>query len=104
MRAGCPGLPPIQAPGWRHCLAHQAGGGTDARRQVWSPQQIAAWLALACRRPGDARACEAIYLSLFVQARGALRKELFRRMRTSRARRRPQGLTVNNGQARSAAW
>jgi transposase, IS30 family len=59
----------------------------------WSPQQIAAWLALACRRPGDARACEAIYLSLFVQARGALRKELFRRMRTGRARRRPQGLT-----------
>ncbi len=43
---------------------------------------------------------ETIYLSLFVQARGALRKELFRCLRTGRARRRPQGLTVMNGQGR----
>jgi IS30 family transposase len=43
---------------------------------------------------------ETIYLSLFVQARGALRRELFRCLRTGRARRRPQGLTVNNGQGK----
>jgi transposase, IS30 family len=43
---------------------------------------------------------ETIYLSLFVQARGALRKELFGCLRTGRARRRPQGLTVNNGQGK----
>ena len=43
---------------------------------------------------------ETIYLSLFVQARGALRKELFRCLRTGRARRRPKGLTVMNGQGR----
>jgi IS30 family transposase len=43
---------------------------------------------------------ETIYLSLFVQARGALRKELFRCLRTGRARRRPRGLTVNNGQGK----
>jgi IS30 family transposase len=43
---------------------------------------------------------ETIYLSLFVQARGALRKELFRCLRTGRVRRRPQGLTVMNGQGK----
>ena len=67
----------------------------------WSPQQIAAWLKLAY--PGDPEmrvSHETIYLSLFVQARGALRKELTRCLRTGRARRRPQGLTVNNGQGK----
>ena len=43
---------------------------------------------------------ETIYLSLFVQARGALRKELSRCLRPGRARRRPHGLTVNNGQGK----
>jgi IS30 family transposase len=41
---------------------------------------------------------ETIYLSLFVQARGALRKELACYLRTGRARRRPRGLSVMNGQ------
>jgi IS30 family transposase len=43
---------------------------------------------------------ETIYLPLFVQARGALRRELFRCLRTGRARRRPRGLTVMNGQGK----
>jgi transposase, IS30 family len=43
---------------------------------------------------------ETICLSLFVQTRGALRKELFRCLRTGRAHRRPRGLTVNNGQGK----
>jgi IS30 family transposase len=67
----------------------------------WSPQQIAAWLALAYPDDPEMRVShETIYLSLFVQARGALRRELFRCLRTGRARRRPQGLTVNNGQGK----
>jgi IS30 family transposase len=67
----------------------------------WSPQQIAAWLALAYPDDPEMRVShETIYLSLFVQARGALRKELFRCLRTGRARRRPHGLTVNNGQGK----
>jgi IS30 family transposase len=41
---------------------------------------------------------ETIYLSLFVQARGALRTELARYLRGGRARRRPRGLSVMNGQ------
>src|SRR6266699_774366 len=41
----------------------------------WSPQQIAAWLALAYPDDPEMRVShETIYLSLFVQARGALRK------------------------------
>jgi IS30 family transposase len=67
----------------------------------WSPQQIAAWLALAYPDDPEMRVShETIYLSLFVQARGALRRELFRCLRTGRARRRPQGLTVHNGQGK----
>jgi IS30 family transposase len=41
---------------------------------------------------------ESIYLSLFVQSRGALCKELTGYLRTGRAHRRPAGLSVNNGQ------
>jgi IS30 family transposase len=67
----------------------------------WSPQQIAAWLALAYPDDPEMRVShETIYQSLFVQARGALRRELFRCLRTGRARRRPRGLTVMNGQGK----
>ena len=41
---------------------------------------------------------ETIYLSLFVQSRGALRKELTRYLRSGHTTRRPQGHTVMNGQ------
>ena len=67
----------------------------------WSPQQIAAWLPLAYPDDPEMRVShETSCLSLFVQAKGALRKELFRCLRTGRARRRPRGLTVNNGQGK----
>jgi IS30 family transposase len=57
----------------------------------WSPEQIAGWLPLAY--PGDAVmrvSHETIYLSLFVQGRGALRRELQRCLRTGRAMRYPR--------------
>ena len=41
---------------------------------------------------------ETIYLSLFVQSRGALRKELTRYLRSGHSTRRPRGHTVMNGQ------
>ena len=41
---------------------------------------------------------ETIYLSLFVQSKGALRKELTRFLRTGHAHRRPLGHSVMNGQ------
>jgi IS30 family transposase len=41
---------------------------------------------------------ETIYLSLFVQSRGALRKELTRYLRSGHSTGRPKGHTVMNGQ------
>jgi IS30 family transposase len=43
---------------------------------------------------------ETIYLSLFVQSKGALRKELTRYLRTGRVNRRPLAHSVVNGQGR----
>ena len=55
-------------------------------RRLWSPEQIAGWLK--CAYPDD-EACqvshETIYKSLFIQARGALKKELQQHLRTQRA-------------------
>ena len=70
----------------------------------WSPQQIAAWLKISYPDDPEMRVShETIYLSLFVQSRGALRKELARYLRRGRARRRPRGLSVMNGQGAAGA-
>jgi len=64
----------------------------DKLDEWWSPTQISSWLMEAY--PGDEEmrvSHETIYQSLFVQGRGALRKELWRCLRTGRAVRRPQG-------------
>jgi IS30 family transposase len=56
----------------------------------WSPQQIAAWLVRTYPDDRELRVShETIYLSLFVQPRGALRKQLTRYLRTRRTLRRP---------------
>jgi IS30 family transposase len=56
----------------------------------WSPEQIAAWLARAFPDDAEMRVShETIYMSLFVQGRGALRRELTACLRTGRALRRP---------------
>jgi len=58
----------------------------------WSPQQIAATLRLVHPDDPEMRVShETIYRSLFVQGRGALRRELAACLRTGRARRRPRG-------------
>jgi transposase, IS30 family len=57
----------------------------------WSPRQIAATLALVFPDQPDMRIShETIYQSLFVQSRGALRRELTECLRTGRALRRPR--------------
>ena len=64
----------------------------------WSPQQIAAKLVLDYPDDLEMRVShETIYRSLFVQGRGALRKELTRCLRTGRAQRRPRGRTIGGG-------
>jgi len=58
----------------------------------WSPSQISRWLVRAYPSDeGMGVSHESIYQSLFVQGRGALRKELWRSLRTGRAVPRPQG-------------
>ena len=59
---------------------------------LWSPQQISARLRVEHpRNPEMHVSHETIYRSLFVQSRGALRKELTACLRSGRTRRRPHG-------------
>ena len=60
-------------------------------QRLWSPEQIAGWLKR--RHPGnEARQVshETIYRSLYVQTRGALKKELVQYLRSQREMRRPR--------------
>ena len=55
----------------------------------WSPEQIAGWLKRAYPGNEDYQVShETIYRSLFIQARGALKKELLEHLRRTRAMRR----------------
>ncbi len=71
---------------------------------LWSPAQISGWLAE--QYPNDSEmhvSHETIYQSLFVQSRGALKKELHACLRTGRAMRRAKAYTkgsVGQGQLR----
>jgi IS30 family transposase len=70
----------------------------------WSPQQISGWLVGEFPDDPEMRVShETIYLSLFVQARGALRKELTRFLRSRHTTRRPRGHSVMNGQGQLRA-
>ena len=65
-----------------HLVAHKL-------RLEWSPEQIAGWLKRA--HPDDEAfqvSHETIYRSLFIQARGALKKELMAHLRRTRGTRR----------------
>jgi IS30 family transposase len=54
----------------------------------WSPQQISGWLKRTYPDEPEMRVShESIYLCLFVQSRGALRKELTNYLRSGRAHR-----------------
>ena len=68
----------------------------------WSPQQISGWLKISFPHDETMRVShETIYLTLFVQARGALKRELTAHLRRSRSIRRPlaaKGGNVGQGQ------
>ena len=56
----------------------------------WSPEQICAYLRMCFPHNQSMNPCvETIYQSIFVQAKGTLRKEIASLMRQGRARRRP---------------
>lgn len=64
-------------------------------QQNWSPQQIAGWLKrIYPRRIGMQISHETIYRTLFIQARGALKKELIRHLRSGRMMRRSKHSTT----------
>jgi IS30 family transposase len=67
-------------------------------REHWSPEQISSRLVLEF--PDDERmrvSHEAIYQALYVQGRGALRRELTVHLRTGRAIRKPRHRVVETG-------
>lgn len=69
-------------------------------RVRWSPQQIAGWLRHTWpQRPEWHVSHETIYQSLYVQTRGALKRELTQYLRTKRAMRRPASAS-SHGQGR----
>jgi IS30 family transposase len=66
-----------------------AGIVTEKLQLQWAPRQIAGWLKVTY--PDDENyqvSHETIYKSLFIQARGALKKELIKHLRRSRGMRR----------------
>jgi len=67
-------------------------------RLNWSPEQIAGWLKRG--HPGEESyqvSHETIYRSLFVQARGVLKKELLQHLRSKRTIRRSKQATQKGG-------
>jgi IS30 family transposase len=69
----------------------------DKLQVQWSPEQIAGWLRRTY--PGDENyqvSHETIYRSIFIQARGALKKELLGHLRRARAMRRSRHYTLKD--------
>jgi IS30 family transposase len=67
-------------------------------RESWSPQQIAGWLKVTFPEDSSLHVShETIYRSLFIQARGTLRKELTQYLRSKRSIRRSPHHTASKG-------
>jgi IS30 family transposase len=76
-------------------LAHIVAGKLQMQ---WSPEQIAGWLKRTYPGNEDYQVShETIYRSLFIQARGALKKELLEHLRRTRAMRRSRHHTLKTG-------
>ena len=72
---------------------------TEKLELDWSPEQISGWLKLSYAEDPTMRiAPETIYRSLFVQARGVLKKELIKHLRSRRPMRRSK--RASSGQPR----
>src|SRR5215218_7254765 len=68
------------------------------QHEQWSPQQIAGWLKTTHPEDPEMQVShETIYRTLFIQSRGALRKELTAHLRTGRVIRRPAGTRLPDG-------
>ena len=72
-------------------LAHLVAGKLQG---LWSPEQIAGWLKRTYPEDENYQVShETIYRSLFIQARGALKKELLQHLRRTRIMRRSRHYT-----------
>ena len=68
----------------------------------WSPEQIAGWLKLGFPDDKSMRVShETIYRSLFIQARGVLKKELISHLRSRRMMRRGKTSTTEGSASRT---
>jgi IS30 family transposase len=68
-------------------------------KKHWSPDQISGWLKQTYPNNEDYHVShETIYKSLFIQARGALKKELIAYLRTNRKIRRPRAYSMKGKQ------
>jgi IS30 family transposase len=64
----------------------------------WSPEQISGWLQRTYPGIKEIQVShETIYLTLFIQARGGLKRELAQHLRTRRTNRRPRGTKPVSG-------
>lgn len=78
----------VDNPELAHIVAHKL-------QVQWSPQQIAGWLKHTFAENEDYQVShETIYRSLFIQARGALKKELLVHLRRTRGMRRSRHLRI----------
>jgi IS30 family transposase len=69
----------------------------------WSPEEIAGWLRRTYPHDENRQVShETIYKTLFIQARGALKKELMAHLRQTRAMRQPRGHTQKKRQIKQA--
>ena len=73
----------------------------DKLEEWWSPQQVVLWLKRTYPDNQEMYVShETIYLSLFVQGKGALRRELTECLRTGRAYRRPKTKRAPSGKGK----
>lgn len=71
---------------------------SDKLRLLWSPEQIAGWLKHTYPRDQSQHVShETIYRSLFIQSRGALKRELLQHLRRTRGMRRSRHHTQKTG-------
>lgn len=67
-------------------------------RQQWSPHQVAGWLKRTYPQDESRQVShETIYRTLFIQARGALKKELLQHLRRTRGMRRSRHYSMKTG-------
>jgi len=77
-------------------LCHLVAAGL---RRDWSPEQIARWLRMSFPDdPTRSVSPETIYRTLYVQARGALKRELVTHLRRGQHYRRPRAAHAGRGQ------